>query len=128
MTTKEIGNAGERLAEQLLTGKGYAIVERNARIGNVEVDILAQHDNRIVIVEVKTRGEDHFDERFGIDRDKLRRLARAGDTYVRTNNLPHEVQIDAVLITNNADGSIGIEHCEDISMPPMRRRRGQSGR
>lgn len=123
MTTKDIGNTGEQLATETLTAKGYAIIDRNLRIGNVEVDILAQLNNRIVIVEVKTRNEDHLDERFGLDREKLRRLARAGDSYVRLRNLPHEVQIDAVLITNFNDGHTEIEHIEDISMPPMRRRR-----
>ena len=40
-TTKEIGNAGESLAAELLVAKGYAIVERNVVIGKVEVDIVA---------------------------------------------------------------------------------------
>lgn len=121
LTTKRIGDAGERLAEELLTAKGYAIVERNCRMGRVEVDILAMSHNRVIIVEVKTRSEDHLDSRFGLDREKLRRLARAGDTYVRMKNLPHEVQIDVVLITNHADGTAEAEHIEDIALPPMRR-------
>lgn len=123
VTTKEIGNAGEELACQALIAKGYAIIDRNARIGNVEVDILAQAGGRLVIVEVKTRRSDHVDERFGIDREKILRLCRAGATYVKMKNLPLEVQIDVVLITNNPDGTSEIEHIEDIALPPMRRRR-----
>lgn len=122
MSTKAIGNEGERIAMQLLAAKGYAIIERNAVVGHVEVDIIAESGNRIVIVEVKTRAEGALDRRYGIDREKLRRLARAGDTYVRMKNLPHEVQIDAILVTNRADGSCDVEHIEDISLPPMRRR------
>lgn len=122
-TTKYIGNEGETLACELLTGKGYAIVGRNVIIGRVEVDILAMNSNRIVIVEVKTRNEDHLDQNFGIDREKIYRLCRAGSTYVKMHNLPHEVQIDAILITNHADGSTDVEHIEDIALPPKRRRR-----
>lgn len=123
MTTKDIGNSGEELACRTLITKGYAIVDRNIVIGRVEVDILAMRDNRIVIVEVKTRSDQHLDQHFGIDREKIQRLARAGDSYVRTKNLPHEVQIDAILITNYADGRSTVEHLEDIALPPRRHRR-----
>lgn len=121
--TKQIGSAGEQLAFETLAAKGYAIIARNARIGNVEVDILAQHGGRLVVVEVKTRGSGHLDANFGIDREKLLRLCRAGSNYVKMKNLPLEVQIDAVLITNHPDGSVEVEHMEDIALPPRRRRR-----
>lgn len=121
-TTKDIGNAGEQIAADLLASKGYAIVERNAQVGNVEIDIIAARGNRIVMVEVKTRREDHLDDNFGLDPHKMHRLARAANSYVQVKNLPHEVQIDAVLITNRADGSHSVEHLEDIALPPRRRR------
>lgn len=123
MTTKEIGDAGEQLACEELTAKGYAIVDRNVRVGGVEVDILAQGAGRLVICEVKTRGAEHLDARFGIDRQKLLRLARAGASYVKMKNLPLEVQVDVVLVTNYPDGRSEVEHLEDIMMPPRRRRR-----
>lgn len=122
MTTKEIGDAGEQLAYEELTGKGYAIIDRNVHLGNVEVDILAQAGGRLVVVEVKTRGEEHLDERFGIDRQKLLRLCRAGASYVKSMNLPLEVQIDVILITNYRDGRVEVEHLEDVALPPRRRR------
>lgn len=122
-TTRQTGDGGESLAAEVLAAAGYAIVERNARIGNVEVDIIAQHHNRLVFVEVKTRKADALDWRYGIDAAKIRRLARAGATYVRSRNLPYEVQIDAVLVTLRADGSLpDVEHIADITLPPMRRR------
>lgn len=123
MTTKEIGDAGEQVACDELTGKGYAIIDRNVRVGGVEVDILAQGAGRLVVCEVKTRSAEHFDARFGIDRQKLLRLARAGATYVKMKNLPLEVQVDVVLVTNFPDGRREVEHLEDVMMPPRRRRR-----
>lgn len=122
MTTKDIGAAGEQLVAEELAARGYAIVERNVRIGYVEVDILAMHGNRIVIIEVKTRGTDHLDERFGIDRAKLSRLCRAAGNYVRLKNLPHEVQIDLALVTNHPDGTSTMEYLDDVALPPMRRK------
>lgn len=122
MTTKEIGNRGEELACEELTAKGYAIIDRNVIVGGVEVDILAQGNGRLVIVEVKTRSADHIDAAYGIDSRKILRLCRAGSSYVRMKNLPLEVQIDAVLVTNHPDGHAEVEHLEDIALPPRRRR------
>ncbi len=123
MNTTEIGHRGEDAATELLTAAGYAIVDRNVLIGNVEVDIIAQHFNRIVFVEVKTRKADSPDWRYGIDSAKIRRLSRAAATYVRSRNLPHEVQIDAILITNHPDGTATADHYPDTPIPPLRSRR-----
>lgn len=123
ITTKDIGSKGEQLINELLTAKGYAIIGRNVNIGRVEVDILAQHATRLVIIEVKTRKEDHLDANFGVDRQKILRLCRAGASYVKSMNLPFEVQIDLALVTNFFDGHTEVEHLEDVAMPPMRRRR-----
>lgn len=122
MTTKDIGNEGEAIAREELGGKGYAIIDSNTVIGGVEVDILAQSNRRLVVVEVKTRKEGHQDRDFGIDRKKILRLCRAGASYVKSKDLPLEVQIDAILITNHEDGHYDVEHLEDIAMPPRRRR------
>ncbi len=124
MNTRHTGTCGERLVRDYLVGKGYAIVDCNLRVGNVEVDILAMHGNRIVVVEVKTRKAGHPDADFGIDRAKILRLARAGGNYVKLHNMPHEVQIDLVLVTVGIDddfGSVEIEHLEDVALPPVRR-------
>lgn len=123
MSTKEIGAAGERLVHDELAARGYAIIDTNIRIGSVEVDILARHANRIVVIEVKTRKEEHLDDNFGIDRAKLLRLCRAGASYVQTRNLPHEVQIDAALVVTHAETPPTLTYLKDIALPPMRRRR-----
>ncbi len=122
-TTRAIGSRGEDLAAELLTSKGYAIVDRNVRFGDVEIDIIAQFNARLIIVEVKTRKYDHEDADFAIDRKKIYRLSRAGAAYLKSKNLPLDLQIDAVLIVNMPDGTHTIDHLEDIALPPMRRRR-----
>jgi putative endonuclease len=52
---KQTGAAGERIAEQLLRVKGYSILELNWRCKSGELDIIAEIDNILVIVEVRTR-------------------------------------------------------------------------
>ena len=55
-TEKQLqGTCGEELAVKLLQQKDYNILERNWRCGHLEVDIIAENDDYLVIVEVKTR-------------------------------------------------------------------------
>lgn len=123
MNTTEIGHAGEQLVADELTGRGYAIIGRNMRIGSVEVDILAMNATRLIVVEVKARKVDHIDPSFGIDRAKIQRLCRAGANYVRSMQMPHEVQIDVALVTTHADGSASLEYLDDVALPPKKSRR-----
>ncbi|MBO5305960.1 MAG: YraN family protein [Clostridia bacterium] len=55
MTTKELGDFGEKAAADLLKKKGYRILEKNFRAGKNEIDIIASNRRDIVFVEVKTR-------------------------------------------------------------------------
>lgn len=121
MNSTEIGRAGEELVAQHLAGRGYAIIGRNMNIGQIEVDILAMNATHLIVVEVKARKADHLDRDFAIDNAKIRRLCRAGASYVRTMNMPHEVQIDVALVTNHPDGTATLEYLDDIALPPRRR-------
>ncbi|OQB06671.1 MAG: hypothetical protein BWY19_00019 [bacterium ADurb.Bin212] len=78
---KTTGSVGEDIATDYLISKGYKILQRNLRLFCGEIDILAQENRTLVIVEVKTvRGAG-----FGLAQDlvrykkqqKLRNLARA---------------------------------------------------
>ena len=51
------GALGERVARQFLTLHGFVILDHNVRIGKKELDIIAEKDNKVHIVEVKTVGE-----------------------------------------------------------------------
>ncbi len=91
MDKKETGRRGETSAAAFLMGKGYKIVERNARVGHLETDIIAKNDRNIIFVEVKTRREypDTY-HRFGrpsaaVDRRKQTKLIAAAEEYMRRN-------------------------------------------
>ncbi len=118
----ELGKWGEQLAVDLLVTKGYAIVERNWRAGNLEVDIVAMKDNRIVFVEVKTRSSGFVDPLDAIDRRRVSRIVRAANSYVKAYNIPHEVQFDIIIIIGAPEGgdSPQIEHIPDAFLPPLR--------
>lgn len=52
---KNIGNAGEELAAEVLKAKGYYIIRKNFSCPYGEIDIVAIKDKIISFVEVKTR-------------------------------------------------------------------------
>ena len=51
MTTKEIGDFGEKAAEDYLVEMDYLILERNYRLKFGEIDIIAAKDGGLVFVE-----------------------------------------------------------------------------
>ena len=118
----ELGKWGEQLAVDLLVTKGYAIVERNWRAGNLEVDIVAMKDNRIVFVEVKTRSSEFVDPLDAIDRRRVSRIVKAANSYVKAYNIPHEVQFDVIIIigTPESGNMPQVEHIPDAFLPPLR--------
>ena len=78
------GFAGEDMAAKLLQEKGYKILARNWRCGHLEVDIIAETDDYLVIVEVKTRKSAAFGEpEVFVDRQKQRNLIRAAMCYAK---------------------------------------------
>lgn len=116
-----LGKVGEDAACSYLSAKGYAIVERNARIGHLEIDIVAMSGTRLVCVEVKTRTDDSgLSGIEGITRTKMQGLVRAADAYVKSRELPFEVQFDILLVNADHNGGIvGIEHIPDAFYPPI---------
>jgi putative endonuclease len=57
---KKLGNHGEHLVAQWLVCKGFTIIERNYRISQGEIDIIAKLRDTIAFVEVKTRQKSYF--------------------------------------------------------------------
>jgi len=60
MNNKEFGNSGESTACLFLESKKYKIIEKNYRAFRKEIDIIAQKDEYIIFVEVKTRSSVKF--------------------------------------------------------------------
>ncbi len=95
----DMGRIGENEAVDYLINAGYHILDRNWRSGHKELDIVAEQDGVLVIVEVKTRR----DARFGKPEDavsdsKIRRIVLAADAYVRLNRIDLPVRFDIITV------------------------------
>jgi putative endonuclease len=77
---RELGARAENLVATWLAAQGYAIVARNLRLGELEIDVVARRGPVIAVVEVRTRGAGAFTSSFGsIDAGKRMRIRRAGE-------------------------------------------------
>ncbi len=82
------GAYGEKIAAEFLENKGLRIRHLNLRLGNDEVDIIAQDGDEWVFVEVKTRRADgEFRPEDDLTPKKLKSLFRAADRFIETNGL-----------------------------------------
>jgi len=109
----DLGITGEKIAVDFLIKKGYKICDINWRFQKAEIDIIAQKENTLVCVEVKTRSSNYFgDPQDAVDAKKIKHLVKAMDHYVVSKNLDVEVRFDIIAIIKNKTET-NIEHLED---------------
>jgi putative endonuclease len=75
-----VGERGEQLATEYLSKNGYEIIERNWRFKKAEIDIIAIFKDEIVIVEVKTRTSEEFENpKEAVTISKQKNIVKAAD-------------------------------------------------
>lgn len=115
-----LGKNGEDAAVNWLRGKGYFIRDQRWRCGHLELDIVAQKDGMLVVVEVKTRVTSEFGEpEEAVNERKIRRIVNATDGYIKFFNLDMPVRFDIISIVEESDGTFRINHIEDAFMSPI---------
>lgn len=73
------GRLAEFQAEAALVGAGFAVLDRNLRIGRAEIDLLACREDLLTVVEVRARGRGAWVRGIAsVSLSKRRRLRRAG--------------------------------------------------
>ena len=109
----ELGKKGEQLAIDYLLENGYTIVEKNYRFQKAEVDIIAQKENVLAVVEVKTRSTDYFgNPQDFVNPKKIKLLVSAIDNYVVEKDLDVEIRFDIIAIIKQKS-DFKIEHLKD---------------
>ncbi|MFZ4436307.1 MAG: YraN family protein [Flavobacterium psychrophilum] len=114
----DLGKLGEELAVDLLLQKGYSILHTNWTFQKAEVDILAQKDTILAVIEVKTRASAHFgDPQDFVTPKKIQLLVKAVSAYVEQQNLDVEVRFDIIAVTLPRPGNYkekpSLEHLEN---------------
>jgi len=114
-----LGKRGEQTAVDHLLSNGYNILERNWSTGHKEIDIIAEDDNYIAFIEVKTRSIDfQIHPRDAISVPKQRNIIFAAQTYIERNLPQKEARFDIISIV--FDGrNFDIEHIVDAFYPTL---------
>ncbi len=111
----DTGNIGEEMAALFLIKKGYMILSRNFRYKKSEVDIIAQKENTIAFVEVKTRTNAFFQEpELSVTRSKQKQITKGANYYIQENEIDLDVRFDIIAITLFGNK---INHIEDAFYP-----------
>lgn len=109
----ELGKKGEELAVAHLQKNGYTILDKNWRYQKAEVDIIAQKNEILAVVEVKTRSSTEFgNPQDFVKPKKIKLLVTAIDEYVTTKDLDVEVRFDIIAIVKT-NQEFDLEHIEN---------------
>jgi len=122
--TNPIGILGEQEAVRMLEQKGFRIIERNWRMGHLEVDLIAENSKEIVFAEVKARTSTFggkMPEQY-VDELKKRRLVAAANAYIKYRNIEKNPRFDIIGLLFDPDSKEVTYRChlENAFLPRLR--------
>lgn len=98
MNNIEKGSLGEKIATEYLISKGASIRENNYKIKSGEVDIIADVDNEIIFVEVKSRSNINFGyPAEAVNYKKRMKITNVAKYYILKNRLENKrIRFDVI--------------------------------
>lgn len=115
MTNAEIGRQGEDMAQEYLLRQGFTVYHRNWRNGRYELDLVAEKDGALHIVEVKTRlAGNPVSPEEAYTRAKFRALCRAAEYYIKLYHIDLDVQFDLIAIDRDEAGEWALRYIPDV--------------
>ena len=118
----ELGKWGEDDPASYLEDEGYAIIDRDWKIGRRDLDIVAMSPDgdTLVIVEVKTRTEEEYQKpEEAVDKRKMRNLAVAANAYAKECKIDKNMRFDIISIIGKGHQVENLEHLKDAFNPML---------
>ncbi len=110
----DFGKIAEDLAAGHLQKNGYRILARNFRFQKAEIDIVAEKDEFIIIVEVKARSTDAFMlPQEAVTKTKMRSIVSAANHYLEESGKQNEVRFDIISVLPDNKRNLKIDHIID---------------
>ncbi|MDO5510867.1 MAG: YraN family protein [Weeksellaceae bacterium] len=101
----DFGKIAENYVAMKYEKNGYTILKRNWYHSPAEIDIIAQRDGTLVIVEVKARADDNWlPPELAVNNKKKRLLIAAADAYMDMNSIEMECRFDIAIVIKKKDG------------------------
>lgn len=100
ISTKYRGDMAENYVSNYLEERNYRILQRNFRCKLGEIDIIAEKNGTIIIVEVKARWSIKYGlPQEAVDKRKLKKLYQLTDYYLKErHNLDKRTRIEVAAI------------------------------
>ena len=96
---RRLGFWGESRAVKFLKKSGYTVLHRNFKCPFGEVDIIAQKDDTLCFIEVKTRSSDYFGEpNQAVNRTRQSRYINSARYYFTDREIDCTVRFDIIEI------------------------------
>jgi UPF0102 protein desal_0201 len=114
----DFGKFAEEKATEFYIARGYAIRERNWRFKRIEIDLIAQTGDTVVFVEVKARSGRDTDPLDAVTPDKIRRMVRGADIYLKSLDGELEYRFDIFALTGDFS-DYRVEVYEDAFLSPL---------
>ena len=115
----ELGKEGEEEAAAYLKAHGYTILHRNWRSGRFELDIVAEKDNELIVIEVKTRRNNEYGlPEEAVTSRKIRHIVSSTDSYLKKYAIDLPVRFDIITVVGSQP-PFQIEHIEEAFFPPI---------
>jgi putative endonuclease len=102
------GRWGEQQAVRMLKTKRHRLLGRRVRVGrHDEIDIITEHRDTLVFVEVKTRRNEKYGRPFSsVNAAKRRCLSRAAVAYLKRKKIkPEFIRFDVVEVIGEPGGA-----------------------
>jgi putative endonuclease len=113
---KALGDAGEQAAVELLERSGYRVLARNFRCPYGEVDVVAEREEVVAFVEVRTRSTAAWgDPSHTVSWAKQRKVTRAALHYLFTHGdlgRDRMIRFDVVSVVGRGPNA-SVEHIPD---------------
>ncbi len=111
----EIGQIGEKIAQEYLDTLGYVTLDLNWRWGKGEIDIITKDDESIVFVEVKTRMNNIFGyPEQSVNQKKQKLMIELAGEYLYRIQHAGEFRFDIIAITLDKKE---VKHFKDAFFP-----------
>jgi putative endonuclease len=108
------GELGERIAERLLRGRGWRVMQRRFRSGHRDIDLVVERDGLVAFVEVKARRGDRFgDPVEAVNWRKQKELGRSARVWIDRHGRAMEAYRFDVIGVLVAGPRVRIRHVEN---------------
>ena len=115
---KQIGSKGEKEAKEFLISNNYEILRTNFHSPYGEIDIIAQDDETLVFIEVKTRSCDLDSALNSISISKRKKISKTASYFLSKNHSLEDMftRFDVIIILNSKTHTL-IKHIKEAFTP-----------